>query len=340
MTCTNPHFAYLETNDDGSRKLRFIKRYQLAGIFGVSDEFKNSFMRIPCCKCDSCKMNSSSHWAARCLLESSMHEKNCFVTLTYRPADMARCCPHGSLNPKDLQDFWKRLRKAYPDAEISYFACGEYGSKSERPHFHAIIFNFDFDDKEIVKASKHGSKEYKLYSSSTLEKIWSHGICRIGDVNYESAGYVARYTLKKHYGKLADKFYNGRIPEFTRVSNKRPIAKEWLLKHVNEVYGNVAKWYELAQSPDGVPDKYFDLMDVVHLPNGRTVRPPKYFDVLLQRDFPEFAEAVKSHRLQYLQNKDPESFKRLDQLDNSMKKKIKKLKREFEEEDLNEVYYG
>ena len=110
--------------------------------------------------------------------------------------------------------FLKRLRRAYPDAVIRYFGCGEYGEELGRPHYHLCIFGFDFPDKVFHKMSCG----FKLYRSETLNKLWSHGHCLIGALTFESAGYVARYCTKKVTGALADDHYKGRTPEFALIS--------------------------------------------------------------------------------------------------------------------------
>lgn len=117
-----------------------------------------------------------------------------FLTLTYSDANLP---PGGNLVPDDLTKFLKRLRKTYsPDENgltLRYFACGEYGSQTDRPHYHVLVLNQDLNDKRPIKS---GSK-YTLYESSVLSKLWPFGHHALGDVTFESAAYVARYCMKK-----------------------------------------------------------------------------------------------------------------------------------------------
>lgn len=335
MTCEDPRHAILVPDVNGVPHAKFFSREEYLKMTDRSE-----VVNFPCGKCKSCLMYRSSHWAARCVLEASQHSKkvdkfgstsyNTFITLTYSPEYIERC-PDGSLNFDDLKNFWKRLRKKFPNAEISYYACGEYGSKNKRPHFHALVFNFDFDDKYEYRARKIGSKIYKLYRSPTLEKLWKFGHSIIGDLTFESAAYVARYTLKKQYGRWSSDYYGDLVPENNRVSNKNPIAKSYILSHFDDVYGNVSTWYKLQQSGDGVPSNYFDGLDLVHLPNGSSIRPPRYFDKVLQSIYPEFWEAVKSHRLDFIKSHDTFDTTRLDTYYRSSAIKIKKLLRPFED---------
>ena len=117
--------------------------------------------------------------------EASMHTSNCFLTLTYSDKHLP---PYGSLDRKAFPLFMKRLRKAYPDDRIRYYHCGEYGAETRRPHYHSLLFGFDFPDKEFWK----DRGEYKTWRSPTLENLWPFGLSEIGSVTHKSAGYVAR----------------------------------------------------------------------------------------------------------------------------------------------------
>jgi len=110
--------------------------------------------------------------------ETSEHKSSLFVTLTYSEEAMPIA---GRLQKPDLQKFLKRLRKSYPEP-IKYFACGEYGEKFGRPHYHLIIFNMYPQDEPIIK------------------KAWDQGLIHIGSVTPHSARYVASYIQKKYYG--------------------------------------------------------------------------------------------------------------------------------------------
>jgi len=157
---------------------------------------------VPCGRCVGCRLERSRQWAARIMLESSMHESNLFITLTYRDSELVYGgASHGILVPRHLELFWKRLRK-WTRTRIGYYACGEYGDKSNRPHYHACVFGLDFPDKTFYKA-KNGNN---LYSSRILDDLWSHGKCYFGTVTFESAAYVARYIMKKRLGKSKETY--------------------------------------------------------------------------------------------------------------------------------------
>lgn len=125
------------------------------------------FIQLPCGQCIGCRLAHSRDWATRCVHEAHMHDHNCFITLTYSPENLPE---GGTLVRKHFTDFMKRLRKALSvdDISIRFFGCGEYGSKLERPHYHAIIFGYDFPDKTLHKAGR-----FNLFRSSLLERCWT-----------------------------------------------------------------------------------------------------------------------------------------------------------------------
>ena len=118
---------------------------------------------VPCGRCTSCRLEHSRQWAVRCMHEAQMHEGNSFITLTYAPEHLHE---DYSVHKKELQKFFKRLRKN-TGIKLRYFACGEYGDENRRPHYHAIIFGYDFPDKQLYTKTRTGDL---LYRSPLLEK--------------------------------------------------------------------------------------------------------------------------------------------------------------------------
>ncbi|AXH74217.1 MAG: replication initiator protein [Microviridae sp.] len=84
---------------------------------------------IKCGQCMECRLAYSREWAIRITHEAAMHDRNCFLTLTY---DNDHLPAHGQLVKSDLQKFFKRLRHHF---NFKYVACGEYGDRRRRPHF-------------------------------------------------------------------------------------------------------------------------------------------------------------------------------------------------------------
>ena len=140
--------------------------------------------------CSGCRERHAAEWATRCIHEAALHDDNSFVTLTYRDEEL----PAGAgLDLSHLQKFLKRLRKR-TGRRFRYYACGEYGENTDRPHYHALLFGLDFPDREIFFRNHQGDA---VYTSQLLDDIWQLGHCTIGEVTPQSCGYTARYVMKK-----------------------------------------------------------------------------------------------------------------------------------------------
>lgn len=220
-------------------------------------------LTLPCGRCVGCRASRARAWAIRCMHEASLYRKNAFVTLTY---DDVHFSP--SLNYVDFQLFMKRFRKRF--GAVRFYMCGEYGERTFRPHYHCLLFGWYPTDG--VPCGKD------IVSSRELSSVWDKGFSSVGQVTYESAGYVARYVMKKAYAEQTSEFRGryvrtdpdtGEIykvePEFARMSLKPGIGYGWFEKYWRDVY--------LAR--DGIVQA-----------RGRTVKAPRYYDKLLEQHDP------------------------------------------------------
>lgn len=142
------------------------------------------------------------------------------------------------LVPEHLTKFMKDLRRYFEYhfgfKGIRFFACGEYGEKYMRPHFHIILFNCPIPDLELLKTSFNGDC---YWQSHILEKIWNKGFVCVGNCTFDTCSYVARYMMKKQKG-LNSSYYDdlGLIPPFTRCSRSPGIAKSYYDKERDTIY--------------------------------------------------------------------------------------------------------
>ncbi|QCQ84796.1 replication initiator protein [Blackfly microvirus SF02] len=168
--------------------------------------------------------------------EAKMHKSNVFLTMTYDDKNYPWNC---SISKRELQLFFKKLRKT--GRLIRYFACGEYGPRTKRPHYHALVFNCHFADQR-----RHAGTDQKpLFISKELNELWGKGFCTIQAVNFTTAQYCAGYITKKITGPKADAHYE-RIdqygvvhnvePEFALMSRRPGIGATWIDKFGKEVY--------------------------------------------------------------------------------------------------------
>lgn len=231
----------------------------------------------PCGTCMDCRLDYSRQWAIRCYHEAMMHDQNAFVTLTYSDENIP---DDGSIQKGELINFMKRLRSEIEPKKVRFFGCGEYGEKYDRPHYHACLFGFDFPDKEILKAEAKRKRNLDiLYISEMLGKVWKKGFHTIGEVNFKTAGYVARYITKKHFGKNSDYVYDGLEPEFALMSRGQKkdglggIGKAWFEKYWQDCYPK-------------------DFITV----NGKKHSIPKYYDSLLKKKNKELYNYIIARR--------------------------------------------
>lgn len=276
MRCYHPVDAWRDS-DSSVTKLRF--QYNPAKCRSISPE-----LQVPCGQCVGCRLERSRQWAIRCVHEASLHDKNCFITLTYNNENLPK---DESLHVRHFQLFMKRLRKEYGKG-IRFYHCGEYGENFGRPHYHALLFGFDFSDKILFKQGR----DYPIYTSKALSELWTYGYASIGSVTFESAAYVARYVMKKilgedstmHYSaydKESDTYYLKK-PEYTTMSRRPGIGRDWLKKYQSDVYPS----------------------DQVIM-RGKSMRPPKFYDT----QYPQIDEIKFERELnakKHLDNNTPE----------------------------------
>lgn len=305
MPCYSPLVGYRskELTANNKRKIVFNLKYAI----------DDTELTIPCGNCIGCRLERSRQWALRCVHEASLHEQNCFITLTYNSEHLPKS---NSLDKTHFQKFMKRLRKKYTGQSIRFYQCGEYGDRNGRPHYHACLFGHDFSDKTLHQTTKNGDK---LYTSQILDKIWKKGFCTIGELNFKTAAYCARYIMKKINGDQADAHYRyvnektGEefqiIPEYTTMSRRPGIASNWYKNFKSDVFPS----------------------DEVII-NGIPMQPPKYYDTLLEQENPFLYDDIKHDRLinaeKYLEDNTPE---RLHVKHTVKKAQVNLLSRTYEE---------
>lgn len=247
----------------------------------------DSPVTLPCGRCVDCRLEASRQKAIRCVHEASLYDDNCFLTLTY---DDEHLPLNNSLRLKDMQDFWKRYRDRIKPRKIRTAYCGEYGDKNGRPHYHALVFNHDFEDKKYHCKSPSGDR---LYTSELLSSLWPAGHALIGDVNFNSAAYVCRYIMKKALGFTGRKYLLDEQHQmsilnldyaYIRFINPDPLSPEFSYYHISPEFmhmskgqGGIGKPWLRKYGSDVFPSDFVII-------NGKKVKPPKYYDRVLLDD--------------------------------------------------------
>lgn len=173
-----------------------------------------------CGHCEPCRANRQREWAGRILMEASCYESSAFITLTYNDDHLP---PNGSLRPKDLQDWKKRAARALKHSRLRFFACGEYGSLTSRPHYHAVIFNAPSCLRGRTDKFRRGAGGTVCCPvCATYQKTWSLdgeeiGSIDVGMVEPRTASYIGGYIIKGKTHRL-DARLRGNEPEFSTKS--------------------------------------------------------------------------------------------------------------------------
>lgn len=296
MACYHPLHALVGGIDLVTGK----KQIQIIGPLDPAYD-RPDHIELPCGRCDGCRLDRSRDWANRCMLELEYHDSAYFVTLTYNEEHApiswytddhtGEAFQSLTLRKRDFQLFMKRLRKHFPNDKIRFFAAGEYGENTMRPHYHAILFGLHLDDLIPYQRTERGDWYYK---SQSLQDVWSVredsvtplspiGEIIVADVSWETCAYTARYCMKKLNGADADAYTKfGLEPPFSLMSRKPGIGRQYYDDH-----------------PDVMDYQY---ISVSSRSGGRKFVAPRYFNRLYQADDPAAALAASDRRAEYAKN--------------------------------------
>lgn len=151
----------------------------------------DELLLVDCGKCLPCLINKRSDWSFRLMQEYKAASCAAFITLTYHP----KFVPDQGLSKRHVQLFMKRLRKLCPE-RLRYFLVGEYGTRSGRPHYHIILFNYE-------------GGLHRLYEAWSTVKGEPFGIVHIGKVTEASIRYTTKYVIQRNaysYGSKSRPF--------------------------------------------------------------------------------------------------------------------------------------
>lgn len=264
------------------------------------------YLELPCGTCGTCRSRRVRSWAIRSHHEAQMHRRSangasvmngCFITLTYNNQHLPT---NHSLDVRHFQNFMKKLRREHGSG-IRFLHCGEYGNEgTRRPHYHACLFGIDFHEDRYIWKQEDKSI---VWLSPTLDKLWAKGFCTLAPLNFATASYTAGYVIKKM--KESELHHNyavyGMLPapidyiknEYITMSRGGRKTKN----NPNPIGGLGASWFAKYWA-DVYP------ADRVHI-DGKSYRPPAYYDnLLLERD-PALHFQVMEKRREYLDDLGP-----------------------------------
>lgn len=217
------------------------------------------------------------------------YEETAFLTLTYSDENLPQ---NSSLRYEDVTLFIKKLRwhlsKTPYKNNIQYYRVGEYGEQFTRPHYHLILYGFDFtygiqyerQTKTNLRELNATKDDRKYYKSNFLTDLWGHGHADIGDCDYATFKYCAKYTMKKIYGPQSFDHYL-KLDEYGEYAplerEKSSMSKGIGKKFIEEFWSDV-----------------YPCDHVLH--DKKRFRVPKYYDTWLEKNDPELYLQVKQNR--------------------------------------------
>lgn len=211
---------------------------------------------VPCGKCNYCLGARRDDWSFRIRQELKHSLRGDFITLTYEDKKLpivyeptGEYCPNGTLVKRHAQLFLKRLRKRCSAERLRYYLVGEYGTRSDRAHYHILLFGMQLEQMHQV------------------EKAWTYGQVHFGELNDASIHYTTKYVINR----VGD--YGGREPPFCFMSRKPGIGESYVKTHggwhkqgmftftqVNGIVARLPRYYA---------DKIFDVGDKMYLSDIR-----------------------------------------------------------------------
>ncbi|AXH73644.1 MAG: replication initiator protein [Microviridae sp.] len=213
---------------------------------------------VPCGHCNFCLQNRRNDWAFRLLQENKVSNTSHFLTLTYDNQHLPFTWEDDyatgtTLEKKHLYEFHETvkrsqrrlLKKNYDQWKIRYYSVGEYGTRTERPHYHTIMFNL------------HPITLSKLQDGM----IWGKGRVHSGTVTPGSVSYVAKYVIDKQT-EYKDEWPEEKQKPFNSMSRNPGIGANYLINR---------DWHREINDYD--PDNF----RIYAMQDGKKVRLPRYY---------------------------------------------------------------
>ncbi|UDN67856.1 replication initiator protein [robinz microvirus RP_152] len=215
------------------------------GLSALATVCRNPFVSAgvpyPCGQCDPCRHSRRRVWAHRLMLEAMCHEESAFVTLTYTDDQLVLASSgEPTLCPEHYVLWLKRLRERVAPAVLRFYIVGEYGDRTNRPHYHCMLFGFPTCSRGRTYRTGFSLEPVWRDCCDRCRLVgdtWKLGNVDLGQVTKDSSGYIAGYVMKK-LNRFDDPRLNGRNPEFARMSNRPGIGADFM----HEVASDLMKY--------------------------------------------------------------------------------------------------
>ncbi|QCS37188.1 replication initiation protein [Tortoise microvirus 66] len=243
----------------------------------VTIRVKGSSFSVPCHHCMSCRFTYQSYLLFCCQRElQTAYERGLgasFVTYTYSDDHLP---VSGSLDKKEFQNMLKRVRKTHSLPPFKYIACGEYGDRFGRAHYHSVFFGLS-----------------DVLAQAFVKPHWHGGICRVETLRSASGlRYVLDYCCKSINGKMAEEMYDNQGIERPFLTHSIKLGRDWLNAHMDEIVSDGFNYRDkgvLRPLPKYFRDIYdvYGCFDVVPALTGlsKDARSRGFLDIYSYSDF-------------------------------------------------------
>lgn len=250
MACERPLSILNPRYKDTFIREMWLKYYK--ENFGIS-ELPDKYISVPCGKCYSCLRSKLNGWRIRLKSEYERYPNSVFITLTFNDDCLRRFEENYN---KSVRLFLDRLRKKYGKG-IKHFVVAEYGSKTNRFHYHGILFNMpgkiNVDD---------------------LTSLWSYGWCYLGYCNEKTINYIVKYITKD--GNKNVKKDIPRLIVSKGIGEKFVAENGQYMKETLKTYIVTEKGYKVPL-PKYIVDKCLDDYDKILLRIQKYYSPKCYY---------------------------------------------------------------
>lgn len=225
--------------------------------------FNGDAVPIPCGQCFCCRLDLQKKYCDRMFCAWHSHNVSAFVTFTYDDEHLIikdGFC-NATLSKNDLHKYLDNIKHQLKNVDFEYFACGEYGDKFNRPHYHVLFFGLDYQ-----------------YHRKFFEKTWKKGLVKVLPCTSKAFKYVSKYIVKDTAFDNAHYYDLGLVPPFRKLS--RGLGSKVFNQYLDDIfrYG-----YFVYKGRKIVVNRYYFNRLTLHSPLSRVYREQCIDDVFRQR---------------------------------------------------------
>lgn len=244
---------------------------------------------VPCNHCLECVKDHQNEYIVRAIEEQRKRGTMCFFTLTYAPDTLPMkefeiideetgemsCYETQTLHRADVSLWLKLFKQTWKrkgqTLDFSYMITGEYGPKTQRPHYHGLIFGLN--DEQINQLMWSWKTKYGYVCFKKIPSL-------MADVEKVSR-YCAKYMIKNEEWKLVPE--NAEKPRImTSQFFGMPEEKRWNAMVRYYQAQDVLEYDPLNPKFENVKDMYKIVDEIIRrrkyrIGNGKEFKLPNYY---------------------------------------------------------------